>query len=250
MALDPLVLILLAGVGALAGFVDAIAGGGGLLALPALLSAGLPPVAAFATNKFQGSVGTTIAAITYWRRGYADIRALLPAIVATGLGSLLGAISVKRIDTQLLSVIVPVALIALAVYFVFAPKLTDEDRAARLSVLPFLPIVTFALGFYDGVFGPGTGSFLTLGFVLLFGYGVTRAAGSTKAVNLVSNLAALVFFIASGDVVWPAAIAMAVGQVTGGYLGALTGIRFGVKLIRPMVIIISVALALRLLLWP
>ena len=250
LTLDPLVLLLLAGVGALAGFVDAIAGGGGLLALPALLSAGLPPVAAFATNKFQGSVGTTIAAITYWRRGYADLRSLLPAIAATAVGSLLGAIMVKRIDTGVLSVAVPVALIALAVYFVFAPKVTDQDSAARLPLLPFLPLLTLGLGFYDGVFGPGTGSFLTLGFVALFGFGVTRAAGSTKVVNLVSNLAALFFFIASDDVVWPAAIAMAIGQVSGGYLGALTGIRFGVKLIRPMVIIISVALALRLLLVP
>jgi len=103
------------------------------------------------------------------------------------------------------------------------------------------------VGFYDGIFGPGTGSFLTLGFVALFGLGVTRAAGNTKVLNLASNLGALLLFIPSGDVVWPVAVVMAAGQIAGGYLGALTGIRFGAKVIRPLVVIVSVGMALRLL---
>ena len=103
-------------------------------------------------------------------------------------------------------------------------------------------------GFYDGIFGPGTGSFMTLGFVLLFGLGVTRAAAHTKVLNLTSNLAALALFMVAGDVLWPAAIAMAIGQIAGGYLGAMTGNRFGARLIRPLVVLVSVVLALRLLL--
>jgi uncharacterized protein len=106
-----------------------------------------------------------------------------------------------------------------------------------------------AIGFYDGLFGPGAGSFLTMGLVALFGFGVTRAAGNTKMVNLMSNLGGLAMFIPAGDVVWPAAVAMAAGQVVGGYLGAKTGIHFGAKLIRPLVVIVSVLLALRLLLF-
>lgn len=231
----------------LAGFVDAIAGGGGLIALPALLSAGVPPIAAFGTNKVQSVVGTAMAALTYWRRGYVSLPDLLPAIVATFAGAYLGAFTVKSIDTSLLTYAVPVALICIALYFTFAPKLTDADRQARFKFAIWVPVMGFIVGYYDGIFGPGTGSFLTMGFVTLFGLGLTRAAGNTKFLNLTSNLGALALFIPSGDVVWPIAIAMALGQVVGGYLGAVIGIRFGARLIRPMVVIISIILALRLL---
>src|SRR6185437_15434897 len=111
----------------------------------------------------------------------------------------------------------------------------------------FVPVMGALTGFYDGLFGPGTGSFLTAGFVTLFGFGVTRAAAHTKVLNLTSNLAALALFVFAGNVVWPAALAMMVGQVAGGYLGARTGIRFGARLIRPLVVVVSVVLALRLL---
>jgi uncharacterized protein len=248
--LEPTILLALAGVGMLAGFVDAVAGGGGLIGIPALLFAGLPPVAALATNKFQGVCGTAMAAITYWRRGFIDLRALLPAMALTLAGSLVGALIVRKIDTTLLSAAVPVALIAIALYFLFAPNLSDTDRAARLPFARFVPLMGMLLGFYDGIFGPGTGSFMTIGFVTLFGLGLTRATGHTKLLNFVSNLAALLIFIPAGDVVWPAAIAMAIGQLAGGYIGARTGIRYGARLIRPLVVIVSIALALKLLFFP
>lgn len=245
--LEPLTLLALAGVGLLAGFVDAIAGGGGMLSLPALLSAGLSPISALATNKLQSVVGTGMAALTYWRRGYVSLKALAPAIVLTYAGSLAGALAIKQMDVSLLDVAVPVALVGIAVYFLFAPNLSDADKAARLPFGRYLPLLGLAIGFYDGVFGPGTGSFFTIGFVMLFGFGLTRATGNTKVLNLTSNLAALAIFIPAGDVVWPAAIAMAAGQLVGGYIGARTGIRFGARLIRPIVVVVSIALALRLL---
>lgn len=248
--LDPATLAFLGGVGVLAGFVDAIAGGGGLIGVPALLSVGVPPIAALATNKLQGAVGTAVAAFTFWRKGHVLIKPLIAAIIATFAGSYLGAVAVKSIDTSLLKTIVPIALIAIAAYFLFAPRLTDHNRAARLSMVWFVPVVGFAVGFYDGIFGPGTGSFFTMAFVMLFGLGITRAAGHTKVLNFVSNAAALVLFIPAGDVLWPAAIAMALGQLLGGYLGAITGIRFGARLIKPLVVVISVAMAIRLLLVP
>ncbi len=241
--LEPWVLLALAGAGLLAGFVDAIAGGGGLIALPALLAAGVPPVAALGTNKMQSVIGTATAALTYWRKGFVSLPAIALAIACTFVAAFVGAFVVKQIDTSLLQIAVPVALIAIAVYFLFAPKLTDEDRHARLKFAVFVPVMGATIGFYDGIFGPGTGSFLTMGFVALFGLGITRAAGNTKMLNLASNLGALALFIPSGDVVWIAAAAMAVGQVIGGYLGALTGIRFGAKLIRPLVVVISLVLA-------
>jgi uncharacterized membrane protein YfcA len=245
--LEPLVLLALAVAGFLAGFVDAIAGGGGLIAIPALLTAGVPPIAALATTKLQSAVGTTIAVATYARNGYVDLRALWPTMLLGFAAAFLGALWVKNIDTSFLDVAVPVALIAIAVYFTVAPRLTDEDRRTRLSLAFFAPVLGFFLGFYDGGFGPGTGSFLTMGFVMLFGLGLTKAAGHTKAVNLMTNFGALALFIPSGDVIWSAAIAMATGQLAGGYLGARVGIRFGARLIRPLVIAISVILALRLL---
>lgn len=245
--LDPLILVALACVGALAGFVDAVAGGGGMITVPALLSAGLPPIAALATNKMQSCIGTAMATLTYWRRGFVSVRALLPSVAATFAGSMLGAMVVKQIDTSLLNLAVPVALIGVALYFLFAPSLSDADRAARLPFPRWVPALGFVIGFYDGVFGPGTGSFFTIGFVLLFGLGITKAAGNTKLLNLVSNLAALAIFIHGGDVVWPAAAAMAGGQLLGGYVGARAGIRFGAKLIRPLVVVVSIAMAVKLL---
>ncbi len=240
-------LFILAAVGVVAGFVDAVAGGGGLIALPALLSIGMPPVAALATNKFQGAVGTAVAAFTYWREGLVKIRQLAPAIGATFVGAYLGAAVVKSIDTSLLNSLVPIALIAIAAYFLFVPKLSNADRLARLNIVIFAPLLGFVIGFYDGIFGPGTGSFFTIAFVSLFGLGVVRASATTKMLNFTSNIAALALFIPAGNVVWSAAIAMGAGQIIGGYLGAKTGIKYGAKFIKPLVVVVCVVMAGRLL---
>lgn len=247
MILTPLVLLGLALAGLAAGFVDAIAGGGGLIALPALLAAGVPPVTALGTNKVQSVIGTSAAASTYWRGGYVSLRALAIAIGATYVSAIVGAFVVTRINVLVLEVAVPAALIAVGFYFLLAPRLSDADRHARLRWERFVPIMGVIVGFYDGVFGPGTGSFFTIGFVALFGLGVTRAAGNTKILNLASNLGALTFFIPTGNVLWPAAGAMALGQILGGYLGARTGIRFGARIIRPLVAVVSLALAAKVL---
>lgn len=248
--LDPLILLALAGVGFLAGFVDAVAGGGGMLSVPALLSVGMPPVAALATNKMQSVIGTAMAVITYWRRGYVELKSLLPSLLLAFAGGSTGALVVSRIDTSLLNIAVPIALIGIALYFLFSPKLSDADRTSRLSFNKFVPVMAFIVGFYDGVFGPGTGSFFSIGFVLLFGLGMTRATGNTKALNLMSNAAALVVFIPMGQVVWPVALVMAIGQIAGGYIGARTGIRYGAKVIRPLIVVVSIAMAIKLLVWP
>jgi uncharacterized membrane protein YfcA len=245
--LEPWVVVALGFVGLAAGFVDAVAGGGGLIGIPALLAFGVPPVAALATNKVQAVVGTAIAVATFWRRGFIDFGPLVPALLATFIGSVLGAVVVKLVDTSVLSYAIPVALIVIAAYFLFSKSLSDADRAARLDFARYVPLFGFVIGFYDGVFGPGAGTFFTLAFVALFGLGVTRATGHAKALNITSNLAACVVFVPAGDVLWPAALAMAVGQVAGGYLGARSGIRWGATLIRPLIVVVSVAIALRLL---
>ena len=249
MELELAALIFLAVAGFLAAFLDAIAGGGGLISLPALLSVGLPPVGALATNKMQSVVGTSVAAITYWRKGYIKFGELIVPICLTLLGSLLGAITAKALDTELLNILVPLLLVAVAIYFMLSPKMSDEDKRARLKFSIFVPVMGFVIGYYDGIFGPGTGSFFIAGFVTLFGLGLTRAVGNTKVLNATSNLAALGFFIFAGDVVWIAGGAMIFGQVIGGYLGARVGMKFGAKLIKPLVVVISLTMAVRLL-WP
>ncbi len=247
---DIWLLVALGGVGVIAGFVDAVAGGGGLITVPALLWAGVPPLGAIATNKAQSIVGTTMAAWTYWRKGYVSILSLIPSIVAAFAGSLLGAVVVKQVDTSALEIAIPIAVIAVALYFTFSPSIKDIDGAARLKFSTFVPAFALVIGFYDGVFGPGTGSFFMLAFVALFGLSAARASAHTKILNVTSNLAALIFFVIAGDVIWPIALVMAGGQIVGGYLGAITGIRYGAKVIRPLVIVVSILLAIKLLFFP
>jgi hypothetical protein len=241
-------LVLLGFVGMAAGFVDAVAGGGGLIALPVLLSVGVPPVAAMATNKMQSIIGTAVASYTYWRKGFLNLKTIIPAIGATFSGSYLGANIIKRIDVSALMLVVPIALILIAAYFLFAPNLSDENKKARLNFIYFAPVLGFAIGFYDGIFGPGTGSFFAIGFVTLFGFGVLKATAHAKVLNFTSNIAALALFIPAGDVVWPIALVMMVGQIIGARLGALSGIKFGAKFIKPLVVVICVAMAVKLLL--
>ncbi|HUV32718.1 MAG TPA: TSUP family transporter, partial [Devosiaceae bacterium] len=196
------------------------------------LAAGMPPVAALATDKVQGFAGTTVAAVTYARRGLVSLRPMKLAAGLTLAGAFLGALTVRQIDTAVLSLAVSVVLIAVAAYFLFAPRLGDYPRAARLPIAVFAPPIGFALGYYDGLLGPGTSSFLSVCFVVLFGLGITRALAHTKLLNAASNLGALVPFVAAGDVVWPAALSMAAGQLAGGWFGARTGLRCGARLIR------------------
>ncbi len=134
--------------------------------------------------------------------GYVDFKQLGMAIITTFVGSMIGAFAATRMDTDILLVLVPILLIGVAAYFLFSPRLSDDARAERLNFVMFAPLMGFTIGFYDGIFGPGTGSFFTAGFVTLFGFGLTRAVGSTKVLNATSNAAALMFFIFAGEVVW------------------------------------------------
>lgn len=240
-------LAFLLAIGLAAGFVDAIAGGGGLLALPALLFVGLPPVTAIATNKLQGVFGAATAALTYWRRGHIDLRKMRFAVLCTFGGSALGAMLVHWINAELLTALVPIALILIALYFLFSPNLDDRPRPARIGLALFTVTLAPIIGFYDGIFGPGTGSFFTIGFIFFLGHGLIAATANTKLLNATSNFAGLAVFALAGDIVWKIGLVMAIGQIIGGRVGALTGIRFGAKLIKPLLVIISTSMALRLL---
>lgn len=242
------IVLLLVAVAALAGFIDAIAGGGGLLALPALLWAGLPPVQALATNKLQGSFGTLTAAANFVRRGEIDLKPLRIPILMTFIGSASGTLAVQRLGSELLEQLVPGLLIAFALYFLFSPRIGDSDAQRRIGHGLFGLAMGFGIGFYDGFFGPGTGSFFAVAFVLLLGYNLRRATAGTKVLNFTSNIAALIFFATAGQVVWPVGLAMGLAQVAGAWMGSQLVIRHGTRLIRPLLVIVSLALSIRLLL--
>lgn len=244
--LAPEIIALLCLAAVAAGFVDAIAGGGGLITVPALLAAGIPPVAAIATNKVQSSFGTASATWSYWRAGRINFGILKWPLAATLVGAALGAFAVTVVDTRWLMVLLPVLLIAIALYFLFGPKASDDDSHARLTPLAY-SAVAGGIGFYDGFFGPGTGSFFALSLVTLMGMGLTRATAHTKALNLMSNVVSVVVLAAGGHVLWLLGGSMAVGQVIGGRLGAHSAMRFGPRLIRPLLVIISLGMVAKLL---
>ena len=173
----------LTGIAVLTGFIDAIAGGGGLIMMPALLFAGVLPLQALATNKLQSVFGTFVAMRNYARAGLVDWRGNRLTIALVFAGASAGCIAVQLIETHLLDLIIPVLLVASALYILLSPRMTDEDAHQRLSAKGYAPVGA-AVGCYDGFFGPGTGTFFTTSLVSLRGYGLTRATAMTKAVQL------------------------------------------------------------------
>lgn len=233
-----------------AGLIDAIAGGGGLITVPALLWAGLPPVAALATNKAQAVWGSFAATAHFIRQGTIDLRRMSWVVVCTFIGSALGALLVQYLGSELLARLVPLLLIAFALYFLFSPRISDLDSHQRIGLPAFALTIGFGVGFYDGFFGPGTGTFFAMGFVALLGFGMRRATAHAKLLNFTSNLAALLFFLLGGHVVWSLALIMAGGQLAGGWLGAHLVLRHGTGLVRPVLVVASLAISVKLLIMP
>jgi uncharacterized membrane protein YfcA len=242
------ILVLLIGAAGLAGFIDAIAGGGGLIALPALLWAGIPPLQALATNKLQGSFGTATATFNFARKGYLDWRSLWPAVIMTLTGAVIGTFSVQLLPASLLERIIPLLLVLFSVYFLFSRQAGDANAKQRISIAVFAVSAGFILGFYDGFFGPGTGSFFTAAFVILLGYNLTHAVAGTKLLNFTSNLASLAAFAVGGHVLWSLGLAMGMAQMAGAWLGSHLAIQHGSKIIRPMLVAVSLAVSVKLML--
>ena len=230
-----------------AGFVDSIAGGGGLITVPALMLAGLPPTQALATNKVQGVFGAATAALSYARRGLVDLRAQRTEAVVAFVAGLCGALMVSWIPTKALSYGLPVVLIGIAVFFALKPGLDDNDRARRISPALFTATFVPAIAFYDGLLGPGTGAFFMLGFVMLAGYGILKATAHTKLLNFASNLGGLVAFAIVAKPLWLVGAVMALAQIAGAMLGARLAMRIGARVIKPLLVVTSTALALSLI---
>jgi uncharacterized membrane protein YfcA len=238
------ILFILFAVAMLAGWVDTLAGGGGLISLPAMLLLGVPPVSALATNKAQGVVGTLTATLTLMLKGHLRGKALLPLLVAAGLGSILGSWLVQQLDTGWLEWVVPVLLIAVAIYFWVTPGLGETESRQRLSKRQWTLTWAPAVGFYDGFFGPGAGSFYAATGVAFRGQSLLTATITAKPLNFISNVVSLAVFTAGGQVVWIIGFAMALGQVIGAFAGSHTMLSGGARLIRPIVITMCVLMSI------
>ncbi|MDY3331866.1 MAG: TSUP family transporter [Pelistega sp.] len=240
-------LLLFFAAAALAGFIDSIAGGGGLIGIPVLLLSGLPPLNALATNKVQGMAGSFTASVTMMKKGVVDFKKIWFAALMSFVGATLGTICVHYIDVSVLDILIPIVLIMIGLYFLLVPNIGDVEKKPRLKESTFNTTVVPGIGFYDGIFGPGTGSFFSLSNIALRGQQIVTATGNAKVFNFASNIAAVVVFVLSGKVVWLVGGIMMVGQILGAYLGSLMVIKKGSKLIRPLVVIMCFLMVARYL---
>ena len=227
------------------GCIDAIAGGGGLLMMPALIYAGLPVPLVLGTNKLQSACGASVATARYHRAGLFSLRASLPAAVTAFAGAAAGALVIQRFDAHALRLIVPLMLMGAALYTLLSPRMDDAASSPRIGARAYLPVAG-GIGFYDGFFGPGTGQFFAATLVALRGLGLTRATGLTKLLNLSSNVASLIVFAFGGQVLWLLGLCMGAGSMTGALIGTRLATRYGARLIRPLLVTASLALTGRL----
>jgi uncharacterized membrane protein YfcA len=233
----------------IAGFVDAIAGGGGIITVPALLACGLPAAEVLGTNKLVGTTGTSMAAWSFWYKKKAVSELLVMAVPFTIVGAALGSQSVTLLPSEYFKPLVTLLTFLLALYFFLRPKLGMLETYDGLN--PKIRRITlagaFGLGFYDGIFGPGTGAFLTFLFVRLVGLDFLRAAACTKVLNLASNAVALSLFLWHGVVVFSLGIPMALANMCGNYCGAHSAMKGGAGLVRWVFIVMAVILGCKML---
>lgn len=232
-----------------AGWIDAVVGGGGLVQLPALLLVpGISPVQALATNKLGSICGTATSSITYYRRVHPDLRTALPMAAVACVGAAAGALCASLLPAAVFRPLIVVALIAVAAYTVARPALGQatalrwHGRRHHLAA----GAAGLAIGFYDGILGPGTGSFLVFTLVGLLGYAFLEASAKAKIVNLATNLGALLVFVPQGAVIWGLGLLMGVANVLGGYVGARTAVSRGSRFVRVVFLVVVAALVLRL----
>lgn len=244
------VVLLLVLAAAFAGWVDAVSGGGGLVQLPALLL-GLPnasPAAVLATNKLSSVCGTTAAAVTYQRRVRPDLRTALPMAAVALAGSAAGAAGASVLPRGVFEPVVLVLLVGVAAFAARRPRMGLEHRLRFSGHRHYLVAVLVggAIGFYDGIFGPGTGAFLVVALVGLLGYAFLPASATARIVNLATNVGALLVFIPHGAPLWRLGLLMGASNVAGGWLGAHTATRQGSGFVRAVLLLVVTALIVRL----
>ena len=222
-----------------AGLIDSIAGGGGLITVPVLMGIGLPPQVALGTNKLQASFGSGSAMLHFVRAGTVKLNDCWSGIIWTAIGAALGVWAVQLLDATLLKQLIPWLLAVIALYTLLSPTLGAEDSHARIKQGPFYLLFGLSIGFYDGFFGPGTGSFWTMALMMLAGCSMLKATATTKVMNFTSNFVGQVRFLEG--------IVMGIGQFLGARVGSRLVITRGTAFIRPVFITVVLALVGRLI---
>lgn len=234
----------------LAGFVDAIGGGGGLISLPGYLLAGLPPHMAVATNKLSSTCGTSVATIRFARRRMIDYKLALPTVILAVFGSFLGAHLSLLVDAAIMEKLLYIIL-PISAFFVLNKHIFHENKEPEELLTPRVVIVSslaaFLIGIYDGFYGPGTGTFLIIALTVFAKLPIAKANGQTKAINLTTNVTSLVVFLTSGQVVLALGVAAAVCNIAGNYLGASLALSKGAAVVKPITLLVLFLLLLKVL---
>ena len=229
----------------LASLIDSIAGGGGLLTTPAMLLVGISPLNTLATNKFQSCFGTFTSTYNYYKNGLLNEPKRYLFFFLSFAGSMIGTFLVSRISNEVLESIIPILLISAAVFFILNRGPSTSIKSSSLVYI--FNLIVILIGFYDGFFGPGTGSFFVLAFVIIKGISIMEATAITKLLNFASNFAAFIIFAIKGYVIWELGLIMAVAQIGGANLGSRFAISNGEKVVRPVLVVVSILLSIRIL---
>ena len=231
-----------------AGWVDALAGSGGLLTLPALLSVGLPPALALGTNRLQGSVGELSAAVYFAKRGHINFKEIRGGFVFAAFGSVIGTFVIQIIHPDILRKIIPFLMLTILIYIVISPRIVKKEMHSPVLLRWFFPIAGFCFGFYNGFFGPGTGSLWVAAFMIVLGFNIQKATMYAKPLNFSTNVISFICFAIGGHVNYVIALSMAVGQWFGAQMGANVVVTRGQRWIRPVFLTVVAIMTARMFL--
>ena len=241
---DVTVYIILFFVALIASAIDAIAGGGGLLVVPTMLLLGMNPLVTLGTNKLQSCFGTATSSFNYYKNGLLKEKNIYFLISLSFIGSLIGTLLVSQLSNELLANLIPILLISAAIFLILNKG--NRLNISKSLMIAFTPLILI-IGFYDGFFGPGTGTFFVLTFLIIKQRNLMEATAATKVLNFTSNFASYIVFQTKGFVIIELALIMAIAQIIGAYVGSKLAIKNGEKFVRPVIVLISILLSIRIL---
>ena len=241
---DVTVYIILFFVALIASAIDAIAGGGGLLVVPTMLLLGMNPLVTLGTNKLQSCFGTATSSFNYYKNGLLKEKNIYFLISLSFIGSLIGTLLVSQLSNELLANLIPILLISAAIFLILNKG--NRLNISKSLMIVFTPLILI-IGFYDGFFGPGTGTFFVLTFLIIKERNLMEATAATKVLNFTSNFASYIVFQTKGFVIIELALIMAIAQIIGAYVGSKLAIKNGEKFVRPVIVLISILLSIRIL---